>query len=955
MSRLREVVVLLLLLPATVLAQSVLIHVSAEGSAPEVRIQTQTRIDTTSVQPATVSPVITVLIDGAALATGSLNASLVKLAVPRRRTAMELIALLPGDQMRTATAATRLQLTAAIRSLAASAGHEPQPASFAALLQSLRSLPTDRWKQVIYIGNEPAIAPDLRDYAYGVLLRTLAGGRIRLSHAYPGDAGEPAWAPYLRSFGGSVSPEGPASLVETGEARWVEAKMPTEGPAEGFQVLPLRFRIGDGDLRTVPWIWSAPGTILPSLSQYEAFLIRRASITHSTATAADLQRLLAINPSDLETLKLAADFAERTSDIAAAVRYGGRIVQLEPENGLYWGRLGIGYWRIGDRDNAERCIIRARKQGADPPQSAAILGDIRFGKKDYSGAVGHYREALNREPNRVELWLKLADSEQSLSRKPEAAQALEEALKRKPDLWPRRTQIIDYYLEAANTAGARRHIYAAIVLLPPDTPLVIRFATYCERLGQVQDARKLWTRAIELDPTNELAHYSLARGYQASGTWDKALEAAENGARVAPQSVRLLALQTDAMVALARMEDARRLLKSVTGRLPDPELLRRSADLEDRYGIDSPKYYRTLVESMRTTQRPEGTWHPYAVRGLEASIREGETESCEWFSTILHSTLCAPETPPPDAPSIVVRGGLRPLLFMAHGPEESSADAFLSDYSRTLSANIHDRSRTNNAAADAYRDRLVEYFHLLADLEAMGKGSAGKIAVRLSLENQKSSRLTERVLALLGWRVRHESGKVVVEPAIKGKRVKHQDLASALAIDVVSMQEHLQSGGEFVLEIENVPVEIFPSEKAWQDQFYAGERYPGGFVEALARKPAMATLYAALSNMEPSSAALLVRSVGMKPLAEKYSPLLTLYSSCLQIAAGRVEVPGGSSASPIWATLAHAQPTDPRRFLRELLDRDDGRLLKFYFLISQTGLSQAAFFHRQFEAHHGVL
>src|SRR4029077_12786211 len=116
-----------------------------------------------------------------------------------------------------------------------------------------------------------------------------------------------------------------------------------------------------------------------------------------------------------------------------------------------------------------------------------------------------------------------------------------------------------------------------------------------------------------------------------------------------------------------------------------------------------------------------------------------------------------------------------------------------------------------------------------------------------------------------------------------------QDLASALAIDVVAMQDNLQSGKEFVLEIPDERVEIFPEERQWQSQFYAAEHYTAGFLEAIVRNTAMASLYTALSNMEPSSAALLVQSVGMKPLAEKYGKLLTLYSSCLQIAGGRIE------------------------------------------------------------------
>src|ERR1035438_999392 len=169
-------------------------------------------------------------------------------------------------------------------------------------------------------------------------------------------------------------------------------------------------------------------------------------------------------------------------------------------------------------------------------------------------------------------------------------------------------------------------------------------------------------------------------------------------------------------------------------------------------------------------------------------------------------------------------------------------------------------------------------------------------------------------------------------------------LTSALAIDVVSMQESLQAGREFALEIEDDAAEIFPAEKVWQQEFYPGERYAGGLLEAMVRNPAMTALYAALSNMEPGSAELLVQLVGMKRLAKKYGTLLGLYSSSIEIAGGRVQVPGGDAAAPIWAALTKAQPADPRRFLRELLDKDDGKLLRYYFLLSQLDMRRQRFF-----------
>ena len=439
-----------------------------------------------------------------------------------------------------------------------------------------------------------------------------------------------------------------------------------------------------------------------------------------------------------------------------------------------------------------------------------------------------------------------------------------------------------------------------------------------------------------------ISHYCLARLYARARNWDQALAAAERGVEAAPQSARIVGVQADALIALGRIEDARRVVKRTFPRLKDAQLLLRSADLEDRYGNDAPKFYRSPVETLRGAGGPDTVWRPAAESGLRASIREHDEAACGWFAQLLKTSRCAPDAPAQGELTIVLPGGYRGALFMAQGREESSADAFLADYSRTL--NVYAPGRRKGPAVDAYRNRQIEYSHLLADLEAMGKRSTGKTTVRLSLENKTTSKLTERVLATIGWRARREAGKVIVEPAIKGKRARHQDLASALAIDLVAMQDRLQSGGEFVLEIEDEPVEIFPPEKTWQEQFYKDEHYPGGFVEALVRKPAMAELYAALSNMERTSAALLVQSVGIKPLAEKYGTLLALYSSCLEISAGRVEVPGGSAAGAVWASVVRAQPTDTRRFLRELLDKDDGRLLRFYFLLSQLDMRRQRFF-----------
>ena len=79
-------------------------------------------------------------------------------------------------------------------------------------------------------------------------------------------------------------------------------------------------------------------------------------------------------------------------------------------------------------------------------------------------------------------------------------------------------------------------------------------------------------------------------------------------------------------------------------------------------------------------------------------------------------------------------------------------------------------------------------------------------------------------------------------------------------------------------------------------------------------------------------------------------------------------VPGGVQAEPLWAELVGASPSDPGHFFRALLDRDGGRLIAFYGILSGLDVAHQKFFEasvsrtREFyklfensaEAHHQV-
>ena len=83
----------------------------------------------------------------------------------------------------------------------------------------------------------------------------------------------------------------------------------------------------------------------------------------------------------------------------------------------------------------------------------------------------------------------------------------------------------------------------------------------------------------------------------------------------------------------------------------------------------------------------------------------------------------------------------------------------------------------------------------------MGARHGTGIQLRLSLAENDSRSGTERALNLLGWTSRRDADRLIVELATEAPWARPRDLACALGADVAAMQENLQSGKSFALEI----------------------------------------------------------------------------------------------------------------------------------------------------------
>ncbi len=336
------------------------------------------------------------------------------------------------------------------------------------------------------------------------------------------------------------------------------------------------------------------------------------------------------------------------------------------------------------------------------------------------------------------------------------------------------------------------------------------------------------------------------------------------------------------------------------------------------------------------------------VRGLQVSLRDREWQSATRFAEQLKA-LGKPEygewvreEGATGRGSAIVPGGLGALVFIARAKKPESGSDPLVAYARSIAAYANEAKEVFQPFQESIRD----HFARIASLSAMGTRQGDNVVLHLSTADKKARQSSQKALELLGWKMKSSNAGVKLEPAEKGAAAGRHETASALAFDELAMQEALQAGKSFDIEIPYESVPAFPDERTWRDAFARTEQGAGGLAELLVRDPRIARLYIALNTMGHDTAAVLISEIGLKSLAERYSGMLEQFSSALALSSGAVAVPGGVKAESLWTKLTGVSPREPGPFFRSLLDKDHGRLLGFYSILSQLDTAHQTFYTR---------
>ncbi len=953
---------LLLLTCGMAAGTSILVRSSSSFPATAISIETYAgKVDAvvSSVKPGTALTVV-LLVDGLSLTQlESINKEVLTLYGAMKGRELRLAVLQNGSVATAGPFASRARLKSAFEKITPvienSLSGTPETV-YDALATSAPQWGAN-WSRVLLIGNFPLLEPATKEYAAALMLRAFCSQHIRVSLFQPAGADE-TWLQLFEPTGGTIVHGDLAdfsrAMGEVSDA-YIQVDWVPAVPANGFVV--SHSTVIDSSAHAVfeaPEIVAAEGTRLPTVAQYtgmQANISVAARLLEQGETSeADIQKIreglraaLELNPLEPAALLTASAYNEKQKDYAAAARFRKLLVEVRPLDSAVHAGLGHLLLLATDYDRAEDALKRAIELNVLTPQIAEDLAFIHLARKDDRRALPYLEEALRGDPKRQDLWFIKAHAAERTTDSPLAIQSFEQGLATGGVHIAETGSLLRLYLGARQDEKARDLAKAVTAGLPPDAGIRSEFAEMLDELRQSTPALAAWKRVIEVQPGLGRAHYRVARLLLESGDPRSAERAADEGLGAAPKFAGLYLVRADALEKQGRMYDARGALQQGASAVPDADLLLHLASVEDSYGGSAADAYVRLAEVLE----PSSPQRISALeRGFSVSVRDADFKHAESFATTLES-----EGHPEFRRSLsvegkretgaLVPGGLDALAFAAHAHEGVPAERFFVEYCRTL---ILRMCRAPGCGSKEYEEEIHNHFQRIAALAAFGKRDSNGVVITLSLQGKESRRGAEKILDLLGIKLRVSKGQVELDREEKKNQAKKQETASALAIDELGMKEALQAGKPYKLEIPYEPVVIYPSESVWHENFYASENEPGGFATAALRIPKMAQLYVGISALDRRAASELMSAVSLKALAEHYAELVYSYSAAFALQGAHASVPGGPKAESIWRTLASADPAQPGAFFLALLQHSDGRLLAYFFYLSQLDRPHQAFF-----------
>jgi hypothetical protein len=197
----------------------------------------------------------------------------------------------------------------------------------------------------------------------------------------------------------------------------------------------------------------------------------------------------------------------------------------------------------------------------------------------------------------------------------------------------------------------------------------------------------------------------------------------------------------------------------------------------------------------------------------------------------------------------------------------------------------------------------------------------------------------ERLLRALGARL-------VEDAAAKGRTCALDDERAAVAkrgylaaagVEVEAVVRSLNAGDTVSIALARDEMPLPLGVAAWRRAVFAGAIAESEIAAAILLQRRPACFYHALASLdEPTLAYLDAHPDFLAALFQRRAEVLTTFGRSVHILDGRIIVPGGNAAAPLWEALLEHSVAEPEAFIDALLARDAGRFAFFYDTVAHV-------------------
>lgn len=283
------------------------------------------------------------------------------------------------------------------------------------------------------------------------------------------------------------------------------------------------------------------------------------------------------------------------------------------------------------------------------------------------------------------------------------------------------------------------------------------------------------------------------------------------------------------------------------------------------------------------------------------------------------AAIAQPSTAEPDWSEIEVPGSAHGFAQAAGISDATPPDQLLLGWFRVISA---------PDAGGQRAAKFQSYVETIARFNAVQKGVGPAFSLNDIRQRRKAY---EKVVELLGLDLKGNGASLRAVPEDDHEAVASRAALASAGLDLDKAEDTLNGGGRLDIALPSFKALLPLSTSWWQRQVLHREVPAGALWEVLLTDHAALGVYYGLASAPAPTRAYVAGQPDILDFAYRERPgRFGVHIGHVRINANAVSVPGGPLARAVWEDLVGARISEPARFIRRLLTKDDGRLAVFY-------------------------